>query len=83
MKILYVTLVALALLTSCEKPNIESIIVDRFVVVNKWIDEPKSLHDEISPKYHAVLNNGDTIPCQPSVQIGDTTKFVYIKYRKH
>jgi len=80
---LYVILAAFALLTSCERPAVESIVIDSFVVVHKWKDEPKSLHEEISPRYHAVLDNGDTVACQASARIGDTTKFVYIKYRKH
>ena len=52
---------------------------ESFVIVDTWQEYPVSVHQEISPRNKALLNNGDTVPCSSNAKIGDT---VYYKYCK-
>lgn len=49
------------------------------VIVKIWWVPPTNIHQEISPRYKALLDNGDTVPCSPQAHIGDT---IYYKYYK-
>ena len=45
-----------------------------YIVVDTWKEKPQNVHQEISPKYKAVLNTGDTICCSSNIVKGDSIK---------
>ena len=52
----------------------------RYVIVSKFRQNPKSVHEEISPKWRAILSNGDTIPCNKYSALGDTVVYQMVKH---
>lgn len=48
-------------------------------IVKKFKVTPVSIHDEISPRFRAVLENGDTVPTGENSRIGDTVIYIYYK----
>jgi hypothetical protein len=51
----------------------------KHIIVKKFKVTPVSIHDEISPKFRAVLENGDTVPTGENSRIGDTVSYIYLK----
>lgn len=51
----------------------------KHIIVKKFKIAPVSIHDEISPKFRAVLENGDTVPTGENSRIGDTVSYIYLK----
>lgn len=51
----------------------------KHVIIKKFKTAPVSIHDEISPKFRAVLENGDTVPTGENSRIGDTVSYIYLK----
>lgn len=51
--------------------------VEHHVITEIIKKKTVSIHDEISPRYRAVLSNGDTVPCADYRQIGDTITYIY------
>lgn len=49
------------------------------VIIKKFKVAPSSIHDEISPRYRAVLENGDTVPTGENSRVGDTVSYIYQK----
>jgi hypothetical protein len=49
------------------------------VIVKKFKVPPVSVHDDISPRYKAVLENGDTVPTTQNSKPGDTVSYIYYK----
>jgi hypothetical protein len=47
------------------------------VIVKKFKVPPVSVHDDISPRYRAVLENGDTVPTSQNSKLGDTVSYIY------
>jgi hypothetical protein len=47
------------------------------VIVKKFKVPPVSVHDDISPKYRAILENGDTVPTSENSKLGDTVSYIY------
>lgn len=80
MKLFYSIMVALVF-TSC---TTEPVDVSRFnyEVVQIFKVRPVSIHDEISPRYKAVLSNGDTVPASQNTRVGDTITFFYYNVHK-
>ena len=52
----------------------------RYVIVSKFRQNPKSVHEEISPKWGAILSNGDTIMCNKFSSPGDTVVYQIVKH---
>jgi hypothetical protein len=48
-------------------------------IVKKFKVTPVSIHDEVSPRFRAVLENGDTVPTGENSRIGDTVSYIYYK----
>lgn len=65
------------ILTACGSSKVDH--CDAYAVIKTWKERPISIHDEMSPKYKAILSNGDTIPCDSYTQVGDTIYYTYIK----
>jgi hypothetical protein len=51
--------------------------VEKHVITEIIRKNPVSIHDEISPRFRAVLSNGDTVPCTDYRQVGDTITYIY------
>jgi hypothetical protein len=47
------------------------------VIIKKFKVPPTSVHDEISPRYKAVLENGDTVYTTQNSKPGDTITYRY------
>lgn len=54
---------------------------EAYVIMDLWKEYPVSIHQEISPRYKALLNNGDTVPCSAQARIGDTIYYKYLKVK--
>jgi uncharacterized protein YcfL len=75
----YILLVLiLGILASCESPS--SVKIEKHVIVEVFKKKPISIHDEISPRYYAVLENGDIVPIHERTQINDTVTYKYYQY---
>jgi len=53
----------------------------KHTIVNKFKVTPVSILDEISPRFRAVLENGDTVPTGENSRIGDTVSYIYYKMK--
>jgi hypothetical protein len=53
----------------------------KHTIVKKFKVTPVSIHDEISPRFRAVLENGDTVPTGENSRIGDTVSYIYYKMK--
>lgn len=80
MKLLALSIIAFACLASCESPTPESVVIEKFRVIEVYKKRPISVHDEINPKWNAVLSNGDTVTCNNYTQVGDSIIYKFIKY---
>jgi hypothetical protein len=54
---------------------------ESYVITDVWEEYPFNIHQEINPRYKALLNNGDTVPCSPHARIGDTIYYKYLKVK--
>jgi len=79
MRKLYTIAITLSIMTlvACGSSKVDH--CDAYSVIKTWKERPINIHDEMSPKYKAVLSNGDTIPCDSYTQVGDTIYYTYIK----
>lgn len=50
-------------------------------IVKKFRVPLSGVHDEISPRYHGVLENGDTVPVGEDTRVGDTVSYIYYKMK--
>ena len=66
----------LILLNSCQQSVGTKV---NHVIVKKFKVPPVGVHDYISPRYKAVLENGDTVPTNQTSRPGDTVSFLYYK----
>ena len=76
MRLISLTLI-LFLLNSCGD-DVTGVKV-KHVIVKKFKVPPVSVHDDISPRYKAVLENGDTIPTSQNSREGDTVSYIFYK----
>jgi hypothetical protein len=51
----------------------------KHIIVKKFRVTPVSIHDEMSPKFRAVLENGDTVRTGENSRVGDTVSYIYLK----
>ena len=65
---------------SLESATKTTVYETRYVIVSKFRQNPKSVHEEISPKWRAILSNGDTIPCNKYSALGDTVVYQIVKH---
>ena len=73
MKLIKLTFI-LIILNSCQQTTGTKV---NHVIVKKFKVPPVSVHDDISPKYRAVLENGDTVPTSQNSKLGDTVSYIY------
>lgn len=52
------------------------------VIMKVWWVPPANFHQEMSPRYNALLSNGDTVPCSPQARVGDTVYYKYYKVKE-
>lgn len=69
---------ALGMIAGCAKPS--SVKQEKHTVLNVFKKKPVSIHDEISPRYYAVLDNGDTVSVTGSTRPYDTITYKYYQY---
>jgi hypothetical protein len=50
-------------------------------IVKKFKLPPSGIHEELSPRYRGVLENGDTVPVGESTRVGDTVSYIYYKMK--
>ena len=50
-----------------------------YSVVKVYKADPTNVHQEISPRYIAILSNLDTITCNRNTRVGDSVIFMYYK----
>jgi hypothetical protein len=80
MKAILIILAGAIMFTSCETRKPESIVIKKFAVVKTYRVQPISIHDEMSPRWKAVLSNTDTVPCTGHTRVGDSITYKFIKY---
>ena len=59
--------------------GIKNNMIDK--IVKKFKLPPSGIHEEISPRYRGVLENGDTVPVGESTRVGDTVSYIYYKMK--
>ena len=67
-------------LTACEIKEPKQVEVQKHQVVRVYKNRPASIHEEISPRYSAILTNGDTVSCTQNTRVGDTITYKFIEY---
>ena len=72
----YLMVLALVLI-GCQMKARKIDHVEKHVITEIIRKTPISIHDEISPRFRAVLSNGDTVPCADYRQVGDTITYIY------
>jgi hypothetical protein len=79
MKYLFSLALASITLTSCKQADVEMTIVrtEKHRIVQVFRNRPVSVHDEISPRWKAVLDNGDTVSCNQLQKPGDTITYQF------
>jgi hypothetical protein len=60
------------ILASCSSNTVRQEILEGHMIMKIWKKQPANIHEEISPKYRALLSNGDTVPCSKSAHVGDS-----------
>ncbi len=50
-------------------------------IVKKFKVPPSGIHEELSPRYRGVLENGDTVPVAENTRVGDTVSYIYYKMK--
>lgn len=77
-----ILIIAVNMLVLYSEEHITKTIVyeTRYVIVSKFRQNPKSVHEEISPKWGAILSNGDTIMCNKFSSPGDTVVYQIVKH---
>ena len=68
----------LGMLASCSSPS--SVKIEKHAIVEVFKKRPISIHDEISPRYYAVLDNGDTTIIHETAKANDTVTYKYYQY---
>ena len=68
----------LGMRASCSSPS--SVKIEKHVIVSVFKKRPISIHDEISPRYYAVLDNGDTTIIHETAKANDTVTYKYYQY---
>jgi|688.fasta_scaffold130595_5 uncharacterized protein YcfL len=68
----------LGMLASCSSPS--SVKIEKHTIVGVFKKRPISIHDEISPRYYAVLDNGDTVSVGETTRPYDTITYKYYQY---
>lgn len=66
-------LILLILFVSCTN-KVPKKDIKWYIVVDTWKEKPLNVHQEISPRYGALLDSGDTIVCSSNITVGDTVK---------
>ena len=78
--VILIILVNMVVFYSQEPVTKTTVYETRYVIVSKFRQNPKSVHEEISPKWGAILSNGDTIMCNKFSSPGDTVVYQIVKH---
>jgi hypothetical protein len=78
MRTFIILTLALSAITSCVKPS--AVKHEKHAVLSVFKKKPVSIHDEISPRYYAVLDNGDTVSVGETTRPYDTITYKYYQY---
>jgi hypothetical protein len=54
---------------------------ENHVVIAVFKKAPIGVHEEISPRYYGILENGDTIPVSQITRPNDTIQYTYVEKR--
>lgn len=52
------------------------------VIVKIWWSPSLDFYNNGTPRYKALLSNGDTVPCSPEAREGDTIYYKYYKIKQ-
>jgi len=63
------------LLINCSSNTVTQEILEGHMIVKIWKKQPVGIHEEMSPKYKALLSNGDTVPCSKHAHVGDSVYY--------
>jgi len=63
-------------LNSCQQEPLQETVI-KFRVVSVFKKPPVNIHEEISPRYYAILENGDTVPADVNSRPGDSITYIY------
>jgi hypothetical protein len=66
------------MIAGCVKPS--AVKHEKHAVLSVFKKKPVSIHDEISPRYYAVLDNGDTVSVGETTRPYDTITYKYYNY---
>jgi hypothetical protein len=73
-------LLALVLLLVSTKDKPKNVTMTGYVITKVWKKKAYSIHDEMSPRFQALLDNNDTVPCSSNNRVGDSVFYkFYIK----
>lgn len=71
-KIVALSYIFVILLLSCSSHSEQTEVLEGHMIIKIWKKQPVNVHEEISPKYRALLSNGDTVPCPKTAHVGDS-----------
>ncbi len=79
MKYIFSIVSVIIMLASCKQTNVEMSIIrtEKHRIVQVLRNTPVSVHDEVSPRWKAVLDNGDTVSCNQLQKPGDTITYQF------
>lgn len=83
MKNWYIFIFAIALFSSCTKHNEFDTEVRKSVIISVFRKAPSNIHEEINPKYYAVTEHNDTVPCGRYARVGETLYFINYKLKNN
>lgn len=76
-----IALISIMIFASCQWPTQpQAERVESHAVVGVFKKRPISIHDEISPRYAGILDNGDTISVSEKTRPGDTIVYKFYQY---
>lgn len=73
-----ILILILGMIASCTNPS--SVKIEKHVIIKVFKKRPISIHDEISPRYYALLDNGDTVPVHERAKVDDTLIYKYYQH---
>lgn len=63
--------------TSFLTDKVNTVTVEGYVITKVWKKKAYSIHDEMSPRFQALLDNNDTVPCSSNNRVGDSVFYKF------